>query len=213
MIEGILAKKLGMTQIFSADRVVPVTVVKADLCHVTQRKTREKDGYDAVQLGFEEKKEARTPKPMQGHFKKAGTPNLYHVAEFGGEELDAYKPGQAVKCSEVFKVGDVVDIRARSKGRGFAGVIKRWNFSRGPMSHGSGHNRAPGSIGQSAYPSKVFKGIKLPGQMGNKEITIQNLEVVDINEEENIMLVKGCVPGPMGAVLTITRSIKKKGRG
>ena len=212
MVEGILGKKIGMTQVFSEDgEVVPVTVIRAGVCYVVQKKTKEKDGYEAVQVGFEEKKEERTNRPMRGHFGKAGTPCFYHLAEFGGEELDEYRPGDAIKCSDIFKVGEFVDISGTSKGRGFAGVMKRWNFSGGPASHGSMHNRAPGSIGQSSDPSKVFKGMKMAGHMGSRRVTVQNLRIMDIKPQENLLLVKGAVPGPTGGVLIIKKAVKKRG--
>ncbi len=211
MIEGLLGKKIGMTRIFVEGVEVPVTVIKAGTCYITQKKTASTDGYDALQLGFEEKKPSRTNKPMAGHFKKAGTPCFYHLAEFRATELDSYKPGQALNCADVFKVGEFVDVSARSKGKGFAGVMKRWNFRGGPASHGSMHNRAPGSIGQSSYPSRVFKGLKMPGHMGNRRVTVQNLKVVDIKPEENLLLVKGAVPGPRGALMIIKKAVKKRG--
>ncbi len=210
MIEGLLGKKLGMTRIFIDGLDVPVTVIKAGECYVTQRKIAERDGYDAVQIGFEEKKASRTTKPMQGHFKKAGTSPFYHLKEFRGEDLSGYKPGQKITVKDVFKVGDRVDVTGRSKGKGFAGVMKRWNFSGGPAAHGSMHNRAPGSIGQSAYPSKVFKGMKMPGHYGAKRVTVQNLEVVAMREDENIIMVRGAVPGSVNTVYTIKKAIKKR---
>jgi large subunit ribosomal protein L3 len=210
MLEGILGKKVGMTHIYSEGHEIPVTVIKAGKCFVTQRKSADKDGYDAVQLGFEEKKPARTTRPMKGHFEKAGTACFYYLAEFGGEELENYEPGKEISCEDIFKVGDFVDISGTSKGKGFQGVVKRWKFRGGPASHGSMHGRAPGSIGQSSDPSRVFKGMKMAGQMGNRKATVQNLKVVGINKEDNIMLVKGSVPGPAGCFMVIKRSIKKR---
>ncbi len=210
MIEGLIGKKLGMTRIFTGDEDVPVTVIKADGCYVVQKRTTEKDGYEAVQLGFEEKKPKRVNKPMAGHFKKAGTPCFYHLREFRGTGLDELKVGQKITLKDVFEVGEFVDVTGQSKGKGFAGVMKRWNFRGGPASHGSMHNRAPGSIGQSSFPSRVFKGMRMAGHQGAQRVTTQNLKVVAIKEDEGLLLVKGCVPGPKGAVVVIKKSIKKR---
>ena len=210
MIEGLLGKKLGMTHIFIEGEEVPVSIIQAGACYVTQVKTHERDGYDALQIGFEEVKETRTNKPMKGHFKKAGTPNLRHLAEFGADDVGSYKPGQAINCGDVFKKGDFVDVTGRSKGKGFAGVMKRWGFGGGPGSHGSMHNRGPGSIGASSDPSRVFKGMKMAGHLGNKRVTVQNLRVVDVRAEDNIILLKGCVPGPIGSVMIIKKAVKKR---
>lgn len=210
MIEGIFGKKLGMTHIFAEDGTrLPVTVIKAGKNYVVQRKTRDHDGYDAVQVGFDEKKESRESGPMKGHFKKAGSPCVYRVAEFRGEDLDKYKPGSEINCSEVFRVGDYVDVTGTTKGKGFQGTMRRWNFRGGPGSHGSMHGRGPGSIGQSSYPSKVFKGVKMAGQMGNSRATVQSLKVVGIKAEENLLLVKGAVPGPVNGYVVLKRSLKK----
>ncbi len=211
MIEGIFGKKIGMTHIFAEDGTdVPVTVIKTDTCYIVQRKVNERDGYEAVQLGTEVKLEQRTTRPLSGHFKKAGTPCLYHLAEFKCDTGDEYKPGQALNCADVFKVGDFVDISGRSKGKGFQGSMKRWGFSGGPRSHGSMHGRAPGSIGQSSDPSRVFKGMKMAGHQGNKKTTVQNIKIVGISPEENILLVKGAVPGPPNSYVLIKRALKKR---
>lgn len=209
MIEGLLGKKLGMTRLFIEGVDVPVTLIKAGDCRVVQRKTQELDGYDAIQLAFAEKKADRTSKPMQGHFKKAGKECFYHTREFSGVELDAYKPGVSVNCSDVFEVGDFVDVNATSKGRGFAGVVKRWNFSGGPAGHGSKHGRTAGSIGQSATPSRVMKGKKMPGQKGNAQVTVQNMKVVAIDKDENLMMIKGAVPGAINTLVVIKKALKK----
>ncbi|HLC18540.1 MAG TPA: 50S ribosomal protein L3 [Thermodesulfobacteriota bacterium] len=210
MIEGIFGKKIGMTHIFSDDGTqVPVTVIQTEPCFVVQRKTSERDGYEAVKLGAGEKREKNTSMPMRGVFKKAGTPNLYHLAELGCDPDDKYRPGETVKCSDVFEVGDMVDVSGRSKGKGFQGAVKRWGFSGGPASHGSMHNRGPGSIGQSSYPSRVFKGMKMAGHMGDATVTVQNLKIVDIKPDENILLVMGAVPGPVNSYMLIKRSLKK----
>lgn len=210
MINGILGKKLGMTQIYSDDgAVLPVTVVSTATCRVVQKKTKERDGYEALQLGLIEKKEKRATNPMKGHFKKAGTPCFYHLAEVKGTGLDEYKPGQALNCSELFKVGDYVDVRGRSKGKGFQGSMKRHNFSGGGGSHGSMHNRAPGSIGSSSDPSRVYKGMRMAGHMGDRLVTVQNIKVVGIRPEENIILINGAVPGAINGIMFIKKALKK----
>ncbi len=209
MIEGILGKKIGMTHIYSEEgAMVPVTVIKAGN-FVVQRKTREKEGYDAVQIGFGEKKESRVNKAMKGHFKKAGTPCLYRVLEFKGTELDNYKPGAPINCADVFKIGDFIDVSGRSKGKGFMGSMRRHNFSGGGGSHGSMHNRAPGSIGSSSDPSRVYKGMRMAGHMGSDNTTVQNLKVVGIRAEENLILVKGAVPGAVNGYVVIKKALKK----
>lgn len=209
MKKGILGKKLGMTQVFAEDgTVIPVTVVEAGPCVVTQIKTEEKDGYNAVQLGFEDIREKLVNKPLKGHFDKAGVPYKRYLREFKFENVDEYKVGDEIKV-DIFNVGDKVDVVGRSKGKGFAGAIKRWNFSRGPMSHGSHFHRAPGSMGAASSPGRVFKTKKLPGRMGNKRVTVQNLEVVKVDAERNLMLIKGAVPGPKGSLLIIKESVKQ----
>lgn len=209
MKKGILGKKLGMTQVFAEDgTVIPVTVVEAGPCIVTQIKTEEKDGYNAVQLGFEDIREKLVNKPLKGHFDKAGVPYKRYLREFKFENVDEYKVGDEIKV-DIFNVGDKVDVVGRSKGKGFAGAIKRWNFSRGPMSHGSHFHRAPGSMGATSSPGRVFKTKKLPGRMGNKRVTVQNLEVVKVDAERNLMLIKGAVPGPKGSMLIIKESVKQ----
>ncbi len=211
MIEGIFGKKIGMTHIFAEDGTdVPVTVIKTDTCYIVQTKVNERDGYEAVQLGTEVKLEQRTTRPLSGHFKKAGTPCLYHLAEFKCDTGDEYKPGQTLNCADVFKVGDFVDISGRSKGKGFQGSMKRWGFHGGPRSHGSMHGRSPGSIGQSSDPSRVFKGMKMAGHQGNRKVTVQNIKIVGISPEENILLVKGAVPGPPNSYVMIKRALKKR---
>lgn len=212
MIAGIVGKKIGMTHVYSeGGAMVPVTVIKTGNT-VVQRKTREKDGYDAVQVGFLEKKERRETKPLQGHFKKAGTPCFYHLIEFKGAELDAYKPGTAVNAADVFKPGDWVDVSGNSKGKGFMGSMRRHHFRGGSESHGSMHNRAPGSIGSSSDPSRVFKGMKMAGHMGAANVTVQNLQVVAIRPEENVILIKGAVPGAINGVVVIKKALKKNNK-
>lgn len=207
MVNGIIGKKVGMTQIFAPDgTVMPVTVIKAGPCVVVQRKTVSSDGYEAVQLGLvEEKAPRKTNKPMAGHFKKAGIPPTRVLREFRLKDAgDGANVGDKVLV-DVFAVNDKVEIIGTSKGRGFAGVIKRHNFSGGRKTHGSMFHRAPGSIGASAYPSRVIKGTRMPGHMGVEQKTIKNLKVVAVNTEENLLLIKGSVPGPNGAVVVIKK--------
>jgi large subunit ribosomal protein L3 len=203
---GLLGRKIGMTQVFSPEdgRVERVTVIEAGPCFVTGIRRSERDGYDAVQLGFGETSAKRLNKPQLGLLKKAGVGNLRHLCEFRGEagELEV---GAEVKVDSVFEPGQTVKVSGVSKGKGFAGTIKRHNFHRGPVSHGSHNVRAPGSIGASADPARVFKGIRGPGQMGNKRVTQRGLEVVDVRADENLLLVRGSVPGPKGAVVEIRR--------
>lgn len=210
MINGILGKKIGMTHVFSEDGAsIPVTVIKTDSCYVVQKKTRERDGYEALQLGIGEKKESRLNKPMKGHFKKAGTPGLYNLMEFRGEGLDSYTQGQLINCGEVFKTGDFVDVLGRSKGKGFQGSMRRWHFSGGGGSHGSMHNRAPGSIGSSSDPSRVYKGMRMAGHMGDRKTTVQNIKIVAVKPEENIILLNGAVPGAINSFVVISKALKK----
>ncbi len=205
-MSGILGKKLGMTQLFTeAGERVPVTVIEAGPCSVTAVRELERDGYRAVQLAFGETKEARLTKPQRGHLKRAGAGALRHLAEFRVSDGDerSYEIGQTLNAADVFEKGQRVKVRARSKGKGFQGTIRRHGFSRGPVSHGSHNVRAPGSIGASATPSHVMKGTRLPGQMGNKRVTQLGLEVVDVDGERNMLLLRGAVPGPEGAVVEV----------
>jgi len=209
MIQGILGKKLGMTQIYTADgRRIPVTVIEAGPCVVVQKKTVETDGYNAVQVGFSAKPAHRASKPEMGHFKKAGKGAFAVLREFRKGDVDDLNIGDTISCGEVFTIGDVVDVTGTSKGKGFQGVIKRWNFSGGRSTHGSMFHRAPGSIGCSAWPSRVFKGKKMAGQMGNARATTQNLAIVDVRPEQNLIFIKGAVPGPRNGLVTISRGIK-----
>lgn len=202
---GILGKKIGMTQVFRKDgQVVPVTVLKAGPCVVVQRKTPTVDGYDAIQLGFVEfAKASKTTKPMAGHFKKAGADGVKFIKEvkLNGGSGDL-KAGDRVLVDQ-FKEADKVDVIGISKGRGFASLIKRHNFRGGPESHGSMFHRAPGSIGASSFPSRVFPGMRMAGQMGNAQVTVRNLEIVEIDTEDNILMVKGAVPGPNGGYVVV----------
>lgn len=199
-----------MTRVYNEfGQASPVTVIEAGPCFVLQRKTVGKEGYNAIQVGFREKKQSRLNKPEVGHFKKAGVgAGYYHIREFRVENPKAYELGQHICVTEVVKIGDKIDITGSTKGRGFQGVIKRHGFSGGRETHGSDFQRQPGSIGSSAYPSRVIKGKKLPGHMGTDKQTVKNLTVVDIRAEENILLVKGAVPGAKNGLVSI--HIKKK---
>jgi large subunit ribosomal protein L3 len=201
---GLLGRKLGMTQVFDAEdgHVERVTVVEAGPCWVTGKRTAERDGYDAVQLGFGTVREKRLSKGALGHLAKADAPPLRRIVEFrdAGGELEI---GAEVNVGDVFEKGQTVKVSGISKGKGFQGTVKRHNFSRGPVSHGSHNVRAPGSIGQAATPSRVFKGIRGPGQMGNKRRTQKGLEIVDVRADENLLLLRGSVPGPKGSIVEI----------
>ncbi len=208
MKKGILAKKIGMTQIFDENGLlIPVTVLEAGPCFVTQVKTVENDGYGAVQVGFGDIREKLVNKPDKGHLTKAGTPNLRFIKEFKFDNSAEYEPGQEIKA-DIFEVGDRIDVTGKSKGKGFQGAIKRHGQSRGPMAHGSKYHRHAGSNGACSDPSKVFKGKKMPGQMGAVKVTVQNLEIVRIDAEDNIILVKGAVPGPKKATVVLKESVK-----
>ena len=197
-----------MTQIFNEDgTVIPVTVLQAGPCVVTQVKTQENDGYSAVQVGFGDKREKLVNKPMKGQFDKAGVSYKRFLKEFKFEDAESYELGQEIKA-DIFAAGDKIDATAISKGKGFQGAIKRHNQSRGPMAHGSKYHRHAGSNGACSDPSKVFKGKKMPGHMGHKRITIQNLEVVRVDAENNLLLVKGSVPGPKKSLVTIKETVK-----
>jgi large subunit ribosomal protein L3 len=208
MCEGLLGKKLGMTGLFLPDGTyVPVTIVQAGPCVVTQIKSEVTDGYNALQLGFGDKKKSRLNKPSQGHLKKCGDVACAHLREFSVDNPGEYNLGQEITV-DLFEVGDTVDVRGVSKGRGFAGVIKRHGFHGGKSTHGSHSHRIPGSIGCSAWPAKVIKGKKMPGQYGNDRKTIQNLQVVDIRPAENIILIKGAIPGSVSGLVEIKRPRK-----
>ena len=208
MVNALIGKKLGMSQLFSPDgEVTPVTVIQAGPCTVTQIKSVESDGYNAVQLSFGEKKPQRTNKPLLGHFKKSGKGPFAVVREVRVDDVGEFELGQEVSA-DIFQVGELVHVVGRSKGKGFAGTIKRWNFSRGPMSHGGMNKRPPGSVGCSASPSRVIKGRKMPGQMGNRRATVKGLMVVDVRPEQNIILIRGAVPGGRNGVVFIKKSGK-----
>lgn len=208
MKKSILGRKLGMTQIFNeAGKVVPVTVIQAGPCVVLQKKTVETDGYDAIKVGFEDIREKLVNKPNKGQFTKANAKLKRFVKELRLEDVSTYEVGSEVKA-DVFNVGEKIDITGTSKGKGFQGVIKRWHSSRGPETHGSKFHRAVGSMGASSFPSRTFKGKKLPGHMGNKKSTMLNLEVVRVDLERNLILVKGAVPGPKKGLVIIRDSVK-----
>ena len=208
MKKAILATKVGMTQIFNEDGVLtPVTVLQAGPCVVTQVKTEDNDGYKAVQVGFVDKREKLVNKPQKGHFDKAGVSYKRYVREFRFEDAESYALAQEIKA-DIFAAGDKIDATAISKGKGFQGAIKRHGQHRGPMAHGSKFHRHAGSNGACSDPSKVFKGKGMPGQMGHKKITIQNLEVVRVDAEKNLLLVKGAVPGPKKSLVTIKETVK-----
>ncbi len=203
---GLIGKKLGMTQIFDSDGLaVPVTVIEAGPCFVVQVKTGAKEGYQAVQVGFERRPLEKLNKPEKGHLQKHGAKSGFrYLRELRLSEAGSLAEGQEITV-EQFAAGDRVDITGTSKGRGFAGTVKRYKFHRGPMSHGSMNHRAPGSIGASAYPSRVVPGKKLPGQMGNARVTMKNLEVIDVRPEDHLLLVKGAVPGPSRGLVFIRK--------
>ena len=208
MKKGIIGRKVGMTQIFDEKgNVIPVTVIEAGPCVVAQVKTVETDGYDALQLGFGEIKDKHINKPEAGHFAKAGLENKKHLREFRLESVEGVKVGDTVKA-DVFEAGEKVDVQGISKGKGFQGVIKRHGQHRGPMGHGSMYHRRPGSMGSTSTPGRVFKGKKLPGHMGRVTITIQNLDVVRVDMDKNVILLKGSVPGAKGSILKIKSAVK-----
>ena len=208
MKKGIIGRKVGMTQIFDeAGKVIPVTAIEAGPCTVAQVKTVETDGYDAVQLGFGDVKLKKVIKPIQGHFAKTNLEPKKHLREFRLDSVENVKVGDMVNA-DVFTAGEKVDVQGTSKGKGFQGVIKRHGQHRGPMGHGSMYHRRPGSMGSTSTPGRVFKGKKLPGHMGVQTVTIQNLEVVRVDLDKNVLLVKGSVPGVKGAILKIKTSVK-----
>lgn len=203
MAVGILGKKLGMTQIFDdAGNAVPVTVVQAGPCVVTQIKTPDTDGYAAIQVGFEEVAEKALNKPKMGHLAKSGSAPVRHLKEYHVDAADSYELGQSI-TADSFEVGQLVDVTGKSIGRGFAGYQKRHNFRRGPMAHGSKNHRLPGSTGAGTTPGRVYPGKRMAGQMGNARVTVRKLEVVRVDSERNLLLIKGAVPGKPGALLSV----------
>ena len=210
MKKGLIGKKIGMTQIFNEEgKVIPVTVIEAGPCVVSQVKTEETDGYNSIQLGFGAIKESKVNKPERGHFTKANIAPARYLREFRVDSIEDVKVGDELKA-DIFMAGDKIDIQGTSKGKGFQGVIKRHGQHRGPMGHGSMYHRRPGSMGSTSAPGRVFKGKKLPGHMGAETVTIQNLEVIKVDLDKNIILVKGSVPGAKGSILKIKSSVKAK---
>ena len=208
MKKGLIGKKIGMTQIFDENGlVIPVTVIEAGPCVVAQVKTTETDGYNAIQLGFGEVKSKHINKPDMGHFAKSKLEATKHLREFRLDDVSNIKVGDEIKA-DIFQAGEKIDVQGTTKGKGFQGVIKRHGQSRGPMGHGSMYHRRPGSMGATSTPGRVFKGKKLPGHMGNVTVTIQNLDVVRVDMDKNVILVKGSVPGVKGAILKIKSSVK-----
>lgn len=210
MPKGILGRKVGMTQIFTGTGLaIPVTVIEAGPCYVVQKKTPEKDGYTAIQIGFGEKRENLFNKPLKGHFNKSGVRPLRYLRELRVEDPEAYQVGQEIKAG-IFAEGERVDVVGTTKGKGFAGGIKRHGFHRGPMAHGSKYHRRPGSLGAKG-PARVYKGRKLPGHLGAERITVQNLEVIRVDGDRNLLALKGAVPGPKGGLVLVKPSTKNRG--
>ncbi|WDV45423.1 50S ribosomal protein L3 [Clostridiaceae bacterium M8S5] len=207
-MKGIIGKKVGMTQIFGEHGVViPVTVVEAGPMTVYQKKTEEVDGYTAIQVGFADIKEKKVNKPLKGHFDKVSKEYKKYLREFRVNNIDDYEVGQVLKA-DIFAAGDKIDVVGTSKGKGTQGPIKRHNQSRGPETHGSKYHRAPGSLGASAHPARVFKGMKNAGRMGHERVTVQNLEVVKVDVENNLLMIKGAVPGPKGGLVVVKETVK-----
>jgi large subunit ribosomal protein L3 len=205
MVDMIFGKKLGMARYFLDEgECIPVTLVKVEPCIVIQKKTSDKDGYDAIQVGFEEQKESRLNKPLRGHFKVAGEKYYSHLREIKVNDASEFELGQEIKA-DIFQIGDSVNVSGKSKGRGFSGVMKRWGFSGGRKTHGSRSHRIPGSIGASATPGKVFKGKKMPGRMGYQRTTLKNLKVLDVRPEMNIIALKGTLPGSRNTIIEISK--------
>lgn len=205
MVTKLLAKKIGMTRYFLDEgRSVAATIIKVGPCVVIQKKTSENDGYEAIQVGFEDQKEMRVKKPLRGHFKKAGEKFFRHLREIKVERADEFELGQEIGA-DIFAIGEKVSVRSKSKGRGFAGVTKRWGFSGGDDTHGCTSHRVPGSVGSSADPSRILPGKKLPGRMGYQETTVKNLEIIDVRPEMNVIALKGAVPGGQNSIIEITK--------
>ena len=202
---GLIGRKLGVSQVFAdSGEVIPVTVIEAGPCVVVQKKTQDKDGYNALQVGFLEREEKKTNRPLKGHFAKEGTKAFAVLKEFTLPDVEGYQSGQEIKV-DIFSAGELVDVIGTSKGKGFAGGVKRWGFRGGPATHGSMFHRAPGSVGASAYPSRVLKGKRLPGHLGNAQVTVKNLQVVDVRSERNLILIKGAVPGARRSIVLIKK--------
>lgn len=210
MVNTILGRKLGMTQVWSEDdKLLPVTVVQAGPCTVAQIKSEETDGYSAIQIGFGDISEKHVNKPMAGHFAKAGVQPMKYLREVRVDDSSAYNPGDQITV-EAFSETKLVDVTGISKGKGFAGVVRRYNFGGGPGGHGSHFHRIPGSVGMCATPSRVLKGLRLPGHMGNTRVTVRNLEVVSVDTDQNLLFIKGAVPGGKGALLTVRQALSTR---
>lgn len=210
MKKGLIAKKLGMTQVFAEDgRRIPVTVVEAGPCVVLQKKTVQQDGYDAIQVGFVARDANKSDRALVGHCKPAGKGTYTHLREFKIDNIDQYTVGDVI-TAEIFAPGDYVDVTGTSIGKGFQGVIKRWGFRGGRSSHGSCFHRAPGSIGSSAWPSRVFKNKKMPGQLGNERVTVQRLQIVRVDASENLLLIRGAVPGANNGLILVKDTVKAR---
>jgi len=210
MINKLFGKKMGMTSLFLEEgKSVPVTVLKIGPCVVVQKKSREKEGYEALQLGYGPKKENRVNKPLKGHFKAVGDRCFSHLKEVRVDDAGAYQLGDEIR-SDIFAVGESIHVRGISKGRGFSGVMKRWGFSGGRATHGSRSHRIPGSIGACATPGRVQKGRKMPGRMGNQDVTVKNLKIVDVRPEMDLVLVKGAVPGAANSLVEIWKTSAQK---
>ena len=208
MNKAIIGTKLGMSQVFTADgKVIPVTVVEAGPCPVVQLKTTEKDGYQAIQVSYGSIKDKNVNKPVKGHFAVAKVTPMRHLREFRLADCSGYKVGDEIKC-DVFTEGEKVDVTGTSKGKGFAGAVKRWNHHIGPKAHGSGYHRGVGSMSANSTPSRVFKNKKMSGHLGNERVTVQNLTVVKVDKERNLILIKGAVPGPKGSVVIVKNGVK-----
>jgi large subunit ribosomal protein L3 len=209
MKKGILGKKIGMTQIFDENGfAIPVTVIKAGPCSVVQKKSFDKDGYEALKVGFEDKPEKKMIKPLKGQFEKVKISGKRYLRELKLENSGSYEVGQEIKVDDMFKPGDKVDVSGVSKGKGYQSTIKRYGQKGGRETHGSMYHRRPGSMGSNTDPARVFKGKKLPGHMGNVNVTVQNLDVVKVDKERNVLIVKGAVPGPKGGLLLIKDTVK-----
>lgn len=211
-MKGILGKKVGMSQVFNENGLVtPVTVIEAGPCYVTQKKTTETDGYNAIQLGFGELPERKLNKPQAGHLKKSNTAPVKHLREFRVSDPESYQEGQTIDVS-VFQVGDRVDVIGTSKGKGFAGTVKRHGFSGGPKTHGQSDRwRAPGSVGAGSKPGRVFKGVRMSGRMGNEQVTVLNLKVVLVDAEKNLLAVQGAIPGGKNGLVVVREAVKTRG--
>lgn len=208
MMKGLIGKKLGMTQIFDDEgRRIPVTVVEAGPCVVIQKKTVARDGYNAIQVGFAAKDAARANRPLMGHCKTAAQGAFTYLRELRLDDIDQYNVGDTISA-DIFNVGEIIDVTGTSVGKGFQGVVKRWGFKGGRSTHGSRFHRAPGSIGCSATPARVFKNKKMPGQMGNERVTVQNLQIARVDASDNLLLIKGAVPGSTNGLVVIRNSVK-----